>query len=71
MKKELTMETVYSCKSCGNMLFDRPTKEKGRCPYCWAKLYPNNYDSQMVPDGFTSSIIGKVYPAPSWEEDLD
>jgi len=64
------METVYSCSKCGIILFEKPTRERGRCPNCWNKLYPDNYDMQVVHDGYIDGFNGKVYPAPSWEEDL-
>lgn len=63
------MKTIYTCKKCGQELFARPTKEYGRCPNCGYKLYPDGYSENPVSDGFYDEFRGKIYPAPSWEND--
>ena len=62
-------KTIYSCKNCDCLLFDRPSKDYGRCPRCGHKLYPDGYHSEAVSDGYYDGFMGKIYPAPSWPED--
>ena len=59
------MTLVYKCKRCDLTMVERPTREKGRCPECGNKLYPNGYYETYEPDP-----VYRFYPAPSWEEDL-
>ena len=58
---------VYVCKECGCGMCEAPSKEKGRCPQCGYKLYPNGYREEAIN---ASALPGALYPAPSWEEDL-
>ncbi|MBD5086235.1 MAG: hypothetical protein HDT32_02565 [Clostridiales bacterium] len=64
------MKAIYVCKKCRCEMFDRPSKQYGRCPSCGHKLYPDGYTEEAVSDGYFDGFRGKVYPAPSWEEDL-
>ena len=57
---------IYYCDVCGLPMVERPSVEKGRCPDCGHKLYPDGYHSDYVPDGMAPP---SYYPAPSWEED--
>lgn len=63
------MNTVYTCKRCNCLMFSRPSKDYGRCPQCGYKLYPSGYNSEAVSDDFYNGFRGKIYPAPSWQED--
>ena len=59
--------TLYECKRCGLIMVERPTREKGRCNNgsCGHKLFPDGY---IAREGHEPVV--KIYPAPSWEEDL-
>lgn len=47
---------------------ERPTREYGRCPNpsCGYKLYPDGYEVAIIN---ASYLQGKIYPAPSWDDD--
>ena len=62
--------TLYRCNRCWNhgrefVMVERPTREKGRCPNCGHKLFPDGYTAIQGADP-----VFKFYPAPSWEEDI-
>lgn len=59
---------IYICKRCGCEMCKKPTKEYGRCPNpsCGYKLYPDGYEVAIIN---ASDLAGKIYPAPSWEDD--
>ena len=63
------MKTVQTCDNCNCEMFDSPSKNYGRCPACGYKLYPNGYSEHAVSDDYYDGYRGKIYPAPSWEND--